>query len=78
MGANTNTGFEVHDLVLVHYLIFLIIRDRLAIKINNSCTILHYRNHIAHLLKQEWNPYLAGIKISYSFFVDSIFKKIYF
>ena len=36
-----------------------------------------YRNHIAQLLKQEWNPYLAGIKIL-SFFVDLFKKKILF
>jgi hypothetical protein len=39
---------------------FLENRDRLAIAIVNSASFYH--QHIARLLKTEWNPYLAGIK----------------
>jgi hypothetical protein len=40
---------------------FLDNKDRLSTSVVNSASF--YRQHIARLLKQEWHPYLAGIKI---------------
>jgi hypothetical protein len=44
---------------------FLENRDRLAIAIVNSATFYH--QHIARVLKQEWNPYLAGKRFLFLF-----------
>jgi len=36
-------------------------KDRLSLSIANTASL--YQQQLAHLLKTEWNPYLAGIEI---------------